>query len=233
MPKLINIEIIFNGSHESNKLNMELITYFKQKINIINQAGIKIIWRIVTKQEYPIYKKKGIKHYPALIKQDESIIYGVKNITTELNKSIQRNANKLAISNGMNEVSDEALYEYQLKAIGKAGDDDEQTEDFDNTFRKRQMDMINRRQAAGLEIPTASISTQSPENCRPADYSVKLPNSSPNYSFTDNPDNIPMSVEPIASLNKIRNKSNSKDIDLMQMHLDKMGGSEHIPMEYF
>jgi hypothetical protein len=60
-----------------------------------------------------------------------------------------------------------------------------------------------------------------------ADYQLNVPK--------DRQDNIPMRDDPSESLQKLRNKggADSRDLDLMQMHLDKMETSGGTSMDYF
>jgi hypothetical protein len=201
------LEIIFDDTEISSKYNKELINYFKNNLDILNRSGLFFIWKIATKDEYPMYKERGIKHYPALILPPNIMKYGVKDIIKEISVFINKRKKVVGnLNNGMMNVSDEALYEYQKRALGKAGDDDVDPQDgFDSSYRKKQSEMVKRRQMAGMEIPEAQSSNN---------YKVNIPN--------DNLD-----VDPSTSLQRLKGQAgtDSSDIDLMQMQLDKMDTS--------
>ena len=222
---LTKLQIIFDNSSSSTKYNKKLVNYFKNNLDLLNRSGIIFIWSIATKEEYKFYQEKGIKHFPVLIIPPNSFYYGVDDIVKEISNFSNRRKKMVnehsSIKNGMSSVSDEALYEYQRNAIGNAGDDEADPRDgFDNTFRKRQRDMLKRRQNAGMESPLNNISSTD------SSYSVKFSN--------ERQDNVnPMNLDPSDSLQRLRNQSGNDtgDIDLMQMQLDKMDSS--ISMDYF
>jgi hypothetical protein len=235
------LEIIFDDTNSSTKFNQELINYFKNNLDGLNRSGVKFIWRIATKDEYPLYKERGIKHYPAVIVPPKTTKYGVKDIIREINNYINQrkkmSGTAASLTNGMSDVSDEALYEYQRHAIGNAGDDDTDPRDgFDANFRRRQVEMERRRKAAGMESPN---NDNNQGNMADLDigmgdddkYNVKLPQGG-------RPDNLnPMRIDPSDSLQRLRRQGGgaevAQDIDLMQMHLDKMGGDGMSSIDYY
>ena len=240
---MAELEVIFDDTEASIPHNKELIRYFKNNLDNLNRAGLRFKWRIAIKEEYPMYKEQGIKHFPAMIMPPKKLRYGVKEIIKEIGIFINQRKRLVGtastIHNGMAEVSDEALYEYQKRAIGRAEDDEEErTENFDMSYRKRQTDMLQRRQSAGMaskfdangeEIDNlgGGGGTSLKRNMFAADYQLNVPK--------DRQDNIPMRDDPSESLQKLRNKggADSRDIDLMQMHLDKMETSGGSSMDYF
>ncbi len=240
------LEIIFDDTSSSLKFNKELINYFKNNLDTLNRSGIKFMWRIATKEEYPLYKERGIKHYPAIIIPPKITKYGVKDIIKEISAYNNRRKEMLgptsSLTNGMAEVSDEALYEYQRRAIGKAGDDDADPRDgFDLSYRRRQSDMLRRRQAAGMECPMD-------EGNRSRDVGANLDigmggddmglGDDP-YKVNisgDRPDNLnPMRIDPSDSLDRLRRTGNtdSQDIELMQMQLNKMQMGDMGGIDYY
>lgn len=234
---MTELEVIFDDTDASTKYNKELIHYFKNNLDSLNRAGVRFKWRIAIKEEYPLYKEQGIKHFPAIIIPPKKMRYGVKEIIKEIGIFINQRkrvaGSMSAIHNGTAEVSDEALYEFQKRAIGRADDDeDERRESFDVDYRKRQTEMLQRRQSAGMassfEGGSISDSGSGKKNMFANDYQVNLPQ--------DRQDNIPMRDDPSDSLQKLRSRgdTDSRDIDLMQMHLDKMEtGGTGTNMDYY
>jgi hypothetical protein len=231
--KYIDLEIIFDNTESSIKYNKELIHYFKNNLDSLNHAGLRFVWRIAVKEEYPKYKERGIKHFPAVIMPPNQPYYGVKNIIKEISQFANRRNGAVAmasgageIANGMSAVSDEALYEYQRRTIGKAGDDENDMQNnMDSVLRRRQSEMIQRRQNAGLSSPVGTGAPLSSAR-QDTDYMVKLPDL--------REDNVtPMKMDPADSLQRLRQRggADQADIDLMQMHLDKMDTSNN--MDYF
>jgi hypothetical protein len=223
---LIKLEIVFDNSTSSTDYNKQLINYFKNNLHILNKLDILVIWNIASKEEYKFYQEKGIKRFPVLIIPPKSFYYGVNDIIKEITNCINKrqkmlNSTKI-INNGMASVSDEALYEYQRKAIGNAEDDETDPKDgFENVFRKRQNEMIRRRQMAGMESPMNNEIPKSNNS-----YQVNIPD--------ERKDNVnPMNLDPSDSLQRLRRQPGNDmgDIDLMQMQLDKMDSS--INMDYY
>lgn len=234
---MTELEVIFDDTEASTKYNKELIHYFKNNLDTLNRSGVRFKWRIAVKEEYPMYKEQGIKHFPAIIIPPKKMRYGVKEIIKEIgifvNQKKRVTGSMSAIHNGTAEVSDEALYEFQKRAIGKAGDDDEERRDsFDIDYRKRQTDMLQRRQSAGMASSFDASASDgggggARKNMFANDYQINLPQ--------DRQDNVPMRDDPSDSLQKLRNRgdADARDIDLMQMHLDKMETTGGGNMDYY
>lgn len=233
---ITELEIIFDDTFSSSKFNKELVNYFKNNLDTLNRSGVKFMWRIATKEERPLYKERGIKHYPAAIIPQKSTKYGVKDIIKEIsiyvNKRKQMSNTSTSLSDGFSSVSEEALHEFQLKAIGKPGDDDSDPRDgFDSHYRRKQSEMMRRRTAAGMESPDSDTPGQG-SGRQDNDlnltigkgndpYSVRLPSSG-------RPDNLhPMRIDPSDSLQRLRSQggADTQDLDLMQAQLDKLDSS--------
>lgn len=219
------LEVIFKDSESSIKPNKELIQFFKNNIDTLNKDNIKFIMRIVSQDEQKLYKQRGIKSLPALIIPNGNIFYGVREIIKEIgnfaNQRKKLKTNMYQLANGMAEVSEEALYEFQRRAIGSAKDEDN-PDIGDNApdFRSKEMEMMRRRQRAGMHT---NLESAPAPNGDP--YKVNL--------NSNDADNIPMKISPSDSLQRMRRQEgvSAADADLLQMQLDKMDGLGS--MDYF
>lgn len=243
--KSTELEIIFDDTSSSTKFNKELVNYFKNNLDTLNRSGVKFMWRIATKEERSIYKERGIKHYPAAIIPPKITKYGVKDIIKEISVYVNQRKQVLntttSLSDGTALVSDDALYEYQKRMIGKAGDDEDADprDGFDTHYRRRQTEMMRRRNAAGMESPDGNnqgtgvnldIGMGDDMGIGAGDdqYKVRIPGNR-------RPDNInPMRIDPSDSLNRLRSQggADAQDLDLMQIQLEKLDPSSG-GMDYY
>lgn len=247
---ITELEIIFDEAANSMKYNKELINYFKNNLDKLNRSGVRFVWRIATKDEYSLYKERGIKHYPAIIVPPKIMKYGVNDIIKEITSYIGRRKQMMGslatINDGMAMVSDEALHEYQRRAIGQASDDnEEQGDNFDANYRRRQSEMLKRRKMAGMEDPMQSTRQDgssgdidmgmNDDMGLGGNYQVRIPGEG---GRGGRPDNVnPMRLDPSDSLAKLRRSGSgidSGDMDMMQAQLEKMGGSGDLSgMDYY
>jgi hypothetical protein len=230
------IEIIFNDTSASEKHNKELVKYFKNNLDTLNKYGIKFVWRIATKEEYPLYKQRGIINYPAVVIPPKQVIFGVNNIlkgiAAYINKRKEYSTSLSSLSNGLSAVSDEALYEYQRRAIRQGGDDEPDSRDnFDSDFRRKQSEMARRRKAAGMAV---SDQTDNGGGGMNTDLTIGMNDDELGYARSDNIN--PMKIDPLDSLARLRRNNHgpdAQDADLMQIQLEKMGGGDSISLDYY
>ena len=247
---MINIEVIFNNTETSAKYNKDLITYFKNNIGRLNNNGLKFIWKVAEESEYEFYEQKGITNFPAAI-VNEKVVYGVKNIISDISKLTQSSRTKSFKRPIDEEIinNDNFIKEYQEKLITSKDDfDEDETDNWESNHRKKEQDYFKRRQMAGMPEFDEGNKNTTVGNINGMDMNSMDTNSRGKFSSNmggGDIDNLHYDSEHISklerttnsnpddSLNRLRHNPNvnSQDMDLMQIHLDKMDAN--LNMDYF
>lgn len=236
---LLLAEIIFNNTPTRN--SRDLTEYLKRNIKYaILKGNVKFRFKVAKAVDLAKLQNSGIKRLPVMFLDKKQFI-GVPAIVDELARRVKFNKQPAPMKSE-NEILNE-YFQSELGDVKKGSDgridvnqlEQESNESFDPTAsfhkeneRRRKLEQGGPRQNPLDPTPRQPPPKPSREPIQDDDYENRSMNQRPQQrpNYIPRQDNVDPG-DPLSAFNAVRQKEgNSKDDDLVQMMMEKMGGSD-------